>query len=296
MWQDIRNHPSALGIAVVLHLLAAIALLVTFDFELPEVGSTQPPQPAIVEAVAVSGAEYDAARQRLEDQKRREQEARVAAERERRAAEERRRREEQQRQQRAAEEKARQEAARREAEAQRQREAAEQARREQAEREAAAQRAAELKRQQEREAEERRLAEQREAERKAEQERLAAQMAAEEAAIREAERRQAEAEAQARLNAQLASLRDEYMAAIVARIQGNWERPLGAPNNQRARIYVRQARGGFITEVKMLRCEGTDAFCTSVLDAVWRSDPLPAPPRDEVFDEELEIEFDPDRS
>jgi colicin import membrane protein len=287
MWQDIRNHPSALAIAIALHVLAAVMVLVTFDFSAPTVGTAQP-QPTIVEAVAISGADYDAALQRIEDEKRREREARLAAERKQREAEERKRREEQLRQQRAAEEKARQEAARREAEAKRQREAAEKARQEKLQREAEAKRAAELKRQQE-------LAAQREAERKAEQERLASQLAAEEAALREAERQRAEAEARARLNAQLASVRDEYMAAIVARIQGNWERPLGSPNNQRARIYVRQGPGGLIIEAKMLRCEGTEAFCRSVLDAVWRSDPLPAPPREEVFDDELEIEFDPDR-
>ena len=297
MWHDIRNHPWALGIAIVMHVAAAILLLVTFDFEAPTAGASQPAPPSIVEAVAISGAEYDAAVTRLDEARQREREAALAAERRRQEAAEQRRREEQLRQQQAAAEKARQEQQRREAEARQAREAAERkaaekARQEQLQREAEAKRAAELKRQQELEAQQRREA----AERKAEQERMAAALAAEEAALREAERKRAEAEARARLQAQLAPLRDEYMAAIVARIQGNWERPIGAQNNQRARLLVRQARGGFITEVKMLRCEGTEAFCRSVLDAVWRSDPLPAPPRDELFDEELEVEFDPDRS
>jgi len=296
MWQDIRNQPSALAIAISLHVMGVALLLVAFDFKTPTVGRPTPAQPQIVEAVAISGAEYDAALERIETAKRRE--AAAVEERRRQEAEAQQRRAAEAK--RAAEEQARQEQARREAQAKReaeakraaeaQRAAEEKARQEKARAEAEAKRQAELKRQQELEAQRRA-----EAERKAEQERMAAALAAEEAALQEAARRRQEAEAQARLNAQLASLRDEYLAAIVARIQGNWERPIGAQNNQRARLLVRQARGGFITDVKMLRCEGNDAFCRSVLDAVWRSDPLPAPPREELFDAELEIEFDPDQ-
>lgn len=290
MWQDLRNHPSALLISAGIHVVVLLLLVITFHPSAESVNAPLIPQPNIVEAVAIDGEAYDEALQRKAD-----------AERQQREAEQRRQRE--------AEERVRQEQARREAEtrkareAEQQRLAAEKARAEQ-QRQAAEkarleqQRAAEEKARLERQRREAEAQKAREAQQRAEQERIAAMMAAEEAAIREAEkRREAElaAQRQAQRAAQLQRLTDSYLGMIKAHVESRWERPLGAGSNQRAVVVVRQARGGYILEVKLRSCEGTDAFCRSVVDAVWRSEPLPMPPAEELFEEEIVFNFDPDR-
>jgi colicin import membrane protein len=57
---------------------------------------------------------------------------------------------------------------------------------------------------------------------------------------------------------------------------------------------VKQAVGGYIEEVAIKKCSGgDDQFRKSVEEAVWKSDPLPAPPDDELFQRELIITFRP---
>jgi colicin import membrane protein len=57
---------------------------------------------------------------------------------------------------------------------------------------------------------------------------------------------------------------------------------------------VEQAIGGYIQKVDVRKCQGgNQQLQKSVEEAVWKSDPLPSPPDDELFQRELKITFEP---
>jgi colicin import membrane protein len=292
MLELLRDHPSALAVAAGLHLLLALFLVVGIKF------SNRPVAPAftpvdIVEAIAIDGREFDEARRQRELEEQRQRQAVIDAKRRkeaeaRRQAELKRQREQQVRERAAAEQQ-------RKLELEQKRQAElERKQREEAERQRIAkQKAEEERRLAEERAAEQRLREQRMAEEEA---RIAAQLKAEQerlAAI-EAER-QAEEERRraAALQRELARYRDDYVNAITAAIERNWRRNPGEPPGQRARILVQQTPGGFIRGVVIKQCLGTPSFCREVEVAVRKTDPLPPPPRPEVFERELEIIFEP---
>jgi colicin import membrane protein len=210
------------------------------------------------------------------------------------------------------------------------REAAERQRRETAERQQAEQRAAEqrraeearkaeaaaaAKRKAEQQAEERRQFEERakaraeaEARKKAE---AAARTKAEAEARRKGEaeaRRKAEAELaeraarEAELDRQLAAegrrqdptLMSRYVADITATIQRSWNRPPTARPGLSCVVYVTQVPGGVVTDARVGRCNGDEAVRQSIVSAVLRASPLPAPPDPALFARKLELVFEPD--
>ncbi|WP_018955056.1 cell envelope integrity protein TolA [Thioalkalivibrio sulfidiphilus] len=307
MWQTLREHPRILGTVAGIHLLLLAVMLLGFEFtprsqaSVMEISVADAEPIQVIEAVAVDARSFD----RIEEQKREAERQRVEAERQRRLEEERRRAEaERQRQ----EEARRQEQARQEAERRRQAEAeAERRRQEEARRQAEAerQRQEEQRRQEEarRQAEEeaRRQAEaerQRrlEEERRAEEARRQAALAAEERRLQEAaaqRAREEEARRQAARQAQLDSQRQQYMAAIRSAVERAWLRPADHQSGQRAVVFVRQAPGGFIQEVRIESCTGNPAFCRSVEAAVRRAEPLPSPPDPELFAREIRFTFEP---
>ncbi|MGD8643567.1 MAG: cell envelope integrity protein TolA [Chromatiales bacterium] len=293
MLELLRDHPSALAVAAGLHLLLALFLVVGIKF------SNRPVAPAftpvdIVEAIAIDGREFDEARRQRELEEQRQRQAVIDAKRRkeaeaRRQAELKRQREQQVRERAAAEQQ-------RKLELEQKRQAElERKQREEAERQRIAkQKAEEERRLAEERAAEQRLREQRMAEEEA---RIAAQLKAEQerlAAI-EAER-QAEEERRraAALQRELARYRDDYVNAITAAIERSWLRPPGERRGQVAVILVQQTPGGFIQSVSIRKCLGSEPFCSSVEKAVWRAEPLPQPPRPEVFERQLEIIFEPD--
>lgn len=293
LWKELREHPSALFLAGGLHIAAALLFGLSLHFSQPDIPANVPAE--IVEATAVSGEEFD-----------KEREGRLAAE---RAAAEAKHREEQRRQaevQRQKEVEAKRQA---EAEAKRQAEL-------KAQREAEAKRKAEAERQQREQAERERLArlkqeeeKRRQAEVEAEKALMAKRLQEEEARLEaerkaEAERRAAleaqrkaeeDARRQAARRAQLNSLAQQYQAAIRAKVQNAWLRPSGERAGQTAEVLVTQTPGGFIQAVRILKCSGTEVFCRSVEQAVWRAEPLPAPPDPDVFDREIRFTFAPDQ-
>ena len=288
MLNELRLNRTALAIALGLHLLAALMFGLSFEFsEKAAVPVFEPGE--VVQAVAIDAQTFDRAARERDAEKQRQRQAVLAEQ--RRKEEEARRKVELERQ--------------RKLEAQRAEEAKRQAelkKKEEAER----QRQLAIKREQERkrqEAEAKRKAAEA-AERKAEEERVAAMLAAEEAELKaeqerlakiEAERAAEEARRQKAIyDRKLAKLRDQYIGAITARIEANWLRPGEAQLNQTAVILVQQARGGFIKDVKLIKCKGDDAFCRSVVAAVWKSEPLPLPPNEDLFEQELKINFEPD--
>ncbi len=129
------------------------------------------------------------------------------------------------------------------------------------------------------------------AEIEAEQKRLEAILEREEAELREAEEKAARAARQRQLN----TLQSQYIGAIASKVQSRWRRPPGMDTEKASCIvYVWQAPGGYIEDVQVKKCRGgDDLFRRSVEEAVWKSDPLPSPADDELFDRELKFEFVP---
>ena len=210
--------------------------------------------------------------------------------------------------------------AQREAEAQAARDREAQVAREQ-EAERARERDAQLDR--EREAADRAAAEKRraeESERKRVETAEAKRKAAEEEARKKAEaaeaKRQADAKAQAEREAAVRAEReaelqrllaaeeeaaafarsgvvDEYRQLLVQTIERNWIRPPSARAGLECTLYVTQAPGGTVIDVRLGSCNGDQAVKESITNAVFRASPLP-PPRDpRAFQRRLEIVFRP---
>lgn len=88
-------------------------------------------------------------------------------------------------------------------------------------------------------------------------------------------------------------VRDEYRAMLVQAIERNWIRPPSARSGLACTLYVTQAPGGTVVDVKLGSCNGDDAVRESVVTAVYKASPLP-PPRDaRAFERRLEIMFRP---
>lgn len=200
-----------------------------------------------------------------------------------------------------------------------------------AEAQAAREREAQLVREreaQERTAAEKRLAEETERRRAAEAEverkRIEAaevkRKAAEEEARRKVEaaeaKRQAEAKAQAEREAAVRAERetelqrllaaeeeaaafarsgvvDEYRQLLVQTIERNWIRPPSAGAGLECTLYVTQAPGGTVIDVRLGTCNGDQAVRESITNAVFRASPLPAPRDPRAFQRRLEIVFKP---
>ena len=187
-------------------------------------------------------------------------------------------------------------------------------------------RAARQREAQEREAQQAReqaAAEQRraeEAERKRTEAAEAKRRAAEDEARRKAEaaeaKRQAEAKAQAEREAadraareselqrmlaaeeEAAAIRrsgvvDEYRLLLVQAIERNWIRPASARAGLECTLYVTQAPGGTVVDVRLGTCNGDQAVRESITNAVFKASPLPPPRDSRAFERRLEIVFKP---
>ncbi len=324
MWQLLRNNPLALLLAILFHIGLIAFLIVGIDWkQKPAVQRGDGPviQARIVEPAQPRKAERErqhalAARKqrqadaerkhRLEAEKKRKAEAerkrRLEAEKKRRAEAERKRRLEAEKKRRAeAERKRKLEAEKkRRAEAERKRRLeAEKKRRAEAERkrrlEAEKKRRAEAERKRKLEAEKKRKAE---AERKrrleAEKKRKAeaARRAAEERAMQQA----LEAEIAGELNARELN---RYIGLIQKRITRSWIRPPDSLRGLRCTVRVRLVGNGTIVpgSVRIVHGSGNGAFDRSVVQAVYKAEPLPVP-QDPVLRarfNELELIFDPDK-
>jgi colicin import membrane protein len=127
--------------------------------------------------------------------------------------------------------------------------------------------------------------EEEEARRKAGEEKLKQAMAAEEARLREEE---------SRLNAQRrAGMVNQYLAGITRKVQGNWLRLSGMPQDFSCKVWVKQIPSGEVVDVRIIESSGNIMLDRSVEAAVWKSSPLPAPPSPEIFDREVIITFVP---
>ncbi len=86
---------------------------------------------------------------------------------------------------------------------------------------------------------------------------------------------------------------DEYRRLLVQAIEREWNRPDSARAGLECTLYVTQAQGGAVMNVRVGTCNGDQAVRESITNAVFRASPLP-PPRDpRAFQRQLEIVFRP---
>jgi colicin import membrane protein len=86
---------------------------------------------------------------------------------------------------------------------------------------------------------------------------------------------------------------DEYRALLVQTIERNWNKPPSARAGLKCMLYVTQATGGTVLDVRIGECNGDQAVRESVAIAVQKSSPLPAPRDPRAFQRQLEINFEP---
>ena len=275
MWELIQTNQKALGAAVGIHLL----LLLVMFFGVNWTDDAKPlPVTPVVQATVVDQAALDKEVKKLkaaEDKKRKQKEAaekkkkaeaKRKAEAERKAAE--KKKQEAAKKKRLAEEKKKKAAAekKRLAEEKKQKAAAEKQRKAE---EAAKKAAAEKKRQ------------------------------AEEAALKKAEAEKKKAEAAARqleLEAQYQAEQDLtekqlIMAAIQQKVDRNWLRPPGTPQNLSCEVRVRLGANGSVLLVSIIKSSGDVGFDRSVESAVSKADPLPMPTSPRLVSQFRDIRF-----
>lgn len=104
--------------------------------------------------------------------------------------------------------------------------------------------------------------------------------------------RQAEADAQQFRAGRLATLGDEYVAAIAALVTDNWLRPPTAQPGLNCTVKVVQIPGGEVISSSIVgRCNGDEATRRSILAAVDRAGVLPYRGYEDVFQREIEFIF-----
>jgi colicin import membrane protein len=106
-------------------------------------------------------------------------------------------------------------------------------------------------------------------------------------------RRLAAEEAEGAEAAARPGVKDEYRALLVQAIERNWIRPPSARAGLACTLYVNQATGGTVVDVKLGPCNGDEAVRESIVNAVYRASPLPAPGDPRAFERRLEIVFKP---
>jgi len=139
---------------------------------------------------------------------------------------------------------------------------------------------------------ERKKAEAAEAKRKA-AETAQAQRDAKAQADREAELQRALAAEEEGAAVARSGVMDEYRLMLVQTIERNWSRPPSARSGLECTLYVTQAPGGTVMDVKLGACNGDQAVRESITTAVHKSSPLPAPRDPRAFERRLEIVFKP---
>ncbi len=86
---------------------------------------------------------------------------------------------------------------------------------------------------------------------------------------------------------------DEYRALLVQTIERNWIRPPSARAGLECTLYVTQAPGGTVIDVRLGTCNGDTAVQESITNAVFKASPLPSPRDPRAFQRRLEIVFKP---
>ena len=125
----------------------------------------------------------------------------------------------------------------------------------------------------------------------------------------EAARRQREAEGQRLLDellesegrglesenqSQLQILKQRYIDDIRQKVQNSWLRPPNYQAGWECTVDVKQGPGGLVVSAVAVDCDGDEQFRSSVENAVYRAEPLPAPEDSSLFARELKLKFRPE--
>jgi colicin import membrane protein len=86
---------------------------------------------------------------------------------------------------------------------------------------------------------------------------------------------------------------DEYRMLLSQAIERSWIRPPSAKAGLECTLHVSQAPGGTVVDVKLGACNGDQSVRESIVNAVYRASPLPAPRDPRAFERRLEIVFRP---
>jgi len=133
-----------------------------------------------------------------------------------------------------------------------------------------------------------------EAERRKTAEDAARRQEAAEQQAREAElQRSIEAEEAEAASMAASGVVDQYRAELEQAIERSWIRPPSAQPGLVCTLYVTQAPGGTVLDVRLGSCNGDAAVRESITNAVFRASPLPAPAEPRAFARRLEIVFRP---
>jgi len=282
MWELIQTNQKALGAAVGIHLL----LLLVMFFGVNWTDDAKPlPATPVVQATIVDQAALDKEIKKLkaaEDKKRKQKEAeekKKKAEAKRKADEKKRKAEAK----RKAAEKKKQEAAKKKrlAEEKKKKAAAEKQR-------LAEEKKKKVEAEKQRKAEE--AAKQAAAEKKRQAEEAARKKAEAEKKKAEAAARQLELEAQYQAEQDLTE-KQLIMAAIQQKVDRNWLRPPGTPQNLSCEVRVRLGANGSVLLVSIIKSSGDVGFDRSVESAVSKADPLPMPSSPRLVSQFRDIRF-----
>lgn len=252
MWRFVRENPKAVIFAVLVHVVFAAILVLTFDWK-----ASKPvinPDAKIVKAQVIDEAKIKKERKRKEELKRKEQQRKKEAERKKREAEKKRqaelkkKREQEQKKKLALKKK-------KEAEARKKKLAEEKKRQE------------ELRKKQDEQERQQRIAE------------LQKQME-----LEEAERKK-----QAQRAAQQKEV-DRYRALIKQSISNKWRIPVSARKGQECVLKLKLIPSGEVVSIEVVKSSGDAIFDRSVTAAVNSASPLPLPPAESgLFNEFREI-------
>ncbi|MCW9013233.1 MAG: cell envelope integrity protein TolA [Gammaproteobacteria bacterium] len=287
-FHELKNHPVALGLSIVLHLVLLVILTISLDHtQAPKMPAA--PKAKTVQAVVVDASQVDRELNKLKlaEQRKKDKELdrKKRLERDAKKARDKRRQEEK----RLAELKRKQKQA----------EKAEKAKQVRLDKERKQKQAELDKLEKQRQQEQQRLAAieaKRKAEEAAEQKKQAAAEAEARRQAEEAElkRRMAEEEARQKAHSsEMQKLRAQYVLSIQQKVERQWQTPLNMVAGWSCEVMVQQNRFGDVLQVQMLKCSGNEAFKSSVERAVRKASPLPEPPSNDVFDKKLQFTFRP---
>lgn len=132
-----------------------------------------------------------------------------------------------------------------------------------------------------------------------EKEALAAKMQqelqAEEAALqRQLDKEEAQQRAELKQR-EMKSLKETYVSSISAKVKDNWRTAAKVSPKAQCELDIIQTEQGNITSVKVLNCnkDASAQFKKDAEKAVYRSQPLPAPPVEELFERHIQFIFKP---
>jgi TonB C terminal len=90
-----------------------------------------------------------------------------------------------------------------------------------------------------------------------------------------------------------AMLFGRYTEQIKARITRAWDYPAAAARTRfHCRVEILQGEHGEVKEVALQSCDNDPLWQVTLVQAIQRSSPLPAPPSEKVFTEILKLEFE----